>query len=365
MNYKNEFKKIIKSMDDDFNWTTNTNNELINSLIKNEISNNHYLFNKEINSIAICTNKYDLFGYYNEDNKEVFVTIHFMGYKSNIEDAPYFETYDTFELAIERILHIYTNLYYNSRYTIMLESEVAKKQKSYLTLRGLYNILPKIYDCLFKMNEYRGELAKIDNENLLRIQDLFQFFSYDFVYKIRSIFIICEIGNYADSAIILRSLTETFFYYKYYIIKNDGQKLGNYVNQDKRNTTRIKDIMEYIAPGYYESVYDELCMFAHGNPFITGLFRGNCGKKDILKHSMYNINVDWFSIIINMTLPLILGYIDMFKKVYSKNTLNKSKRLTNNIKEVENYITKDLEDRYKLFENQRDMIDLYKMIINF
>lgn len=82
----------------------------------------------------------------------------------------------------------------------MLESEEAKKQKSYLMLNDLYNILPKMYDCLFKMNEYRGELAKIDDENLLRIQDLFQFFSYDFVYKIRSIFVLCEIGNYADDA---------------------------------------------------------------------------------------------------------------------------------------------------------------------
>ncbi len=365
MKYKKQFEKIISSMDEDFNWTTNIDTKLFYSLINNEISNNHELHNKKIIPIALCTNKYDILGYYEENNIDIFVTIHFMGYKSNIEESPYFEKYNSFGSAIERILNIYTNLYYNSRYIIMLESEEAKKQKSYLMLNGLYSILPKMYDCLFKMNEYRGELAKIDDENLLRIQDLFQFFSYDFVYKIRSIFVLCEIGNYADAAIILRSLTETFFYYKYYIIKNNGKKLGEYINQDKKNTTKIKDIMEYIAPDFYESVYNELCMFTHGNPFITGLFRGNCGKKDILKHSMYNINIDWFGSIINMTLPLILGYIAMFKKVYTKNTILKSKRLTRNISEIEQYIKNDLEERYNLYENQRKTINLYKMIINF
>lgn len=365
MKYVNKFKKTIESMDDDFNWTIEVDKNLINDLVNNEISNNHYLFNKNIIPIAICTNKYDVLGYYKENQKDVFVTIHFMGYKSNIEEAPYFEKYETLESAIERIFYIYTNLYFMSRYNIMLESEETKKQKTYFTFRGLYNVLPKIYDCLFKMNEYRGELAKINDENLLRIQNIFQFFSYDFAYKIRSIFILCEIENYADAAIILRSLTETFFYYKYYIIKNNGKKLGEYVNQDKKNTTRIKDIMEFIAPGYYDSIYNELCMFAHGNPFITGLFRGNCEKKDLLRHSMYNINNDWFSIIINMSLPLILGYITMFKKVYKKNTIHCSKRLTNNINEVEKYINNDLDDRYKLYENQRKAIDLYRIIINF
>ena len=210
-------------MDKDFNWTTNIDRKLFCSLINNEISNNHELHNKKIIPIVLCTNKYDILGFYEENNIDIFVTIHFMGYKSNIEESPYFEKYNCFESAIERILNIYTNLYYNSRYIIMPKSEEAKKQKSYIMLNGLYSILPKMYDFLFKMNEYRGELAKIDDKNLLRIQNLFQYFSYDFGYKIRIIYVLCEIGNYADAAIILRPLTETFFYYKYYIIKNNGK----------------------------------------------------------------------------------------------------------------------------------------------
>ena len=38
MRYKEEFLKIIERMDNDFNWTINFDMDLINKLIKNEIS---------------------------------------------------------------------------------------------------------------------------------------------------------------------------------------------------------------------------------------------------------------------------------------------------------------------------------------
>lgn len=365
MSYKTDFQEIINKMGADFNWTIDYNKDEINNLIKNEIGEKHELFNKEIIPIAICKNKYDLFAYYKESNQNIFVTIHFLGYKSNTEDSPYFEKYKTFNDALNQIIFIYVSLYKKSRYEILIESENVKRTKSYLTLRGLYAKMPIIYDTLFKMNEHRGKVASINEEELLRIQDLFQFFSYDFPYKIRSIFLLAEIGNYSDAAILLRSLTETFFYFKYYIIKNEGKKLGDYVLQNKKNTIRIKDIMEFIAPSYYDTIYDELCKFTHGDPLIIGLFRGNVSKKDKLRHSMYNINLDWFSYILNHCLPLINGYFNMFKTVYKNNTINTNIQLLNNIKIIENFINTDLEDRYKLYEGQRKTIELYRQIIKF
>lgn len=365
MKYKKEFLNVINRMDSDFNWTIDCNEDFIKDLIKNEIGEKHKLYNKEIMPIAICKNKLDILAFYEELGIVTFLTIHFMGYKSNIEDSPYFEEYKTLDDAIKMIIFIYTNLYIGSRYKLMLESEETKRSKSYLSLRGLYAKIPILYDTLFKLNEYRGKVSSSKDINLLMIQDLFQFFSYDFPYKIRSIFLLSEIGNYADAAIILRTLIESFFYFKYYIIKNDGKKLSDYVAHNKKSTIRIKDIMEFIAPSYYDTVYDELCKFTHGDPLIIGLFRGNVNKKDKLKHSMYNINIDWFSYILNLSLPLINGYFNMFRVVYKNNTINTSSRLSKNIKDIEDFINKDLSDRYKLYERQRNTIELYKKIINF
>lgn len=365
MKYKDQFLNLIKIMDSDFNWTIDCDLNLINKLIKNEIGENHELYNKKLIPVAICKNKYDVLAYYEDEKKDVFVTIHFKGYKSLPEDSPYFEKYINIESALNMIINIYNNLYKQSRYDLMIESEEIKKQKNYSILTGLYSIMPIIYDSLFKINEYRGELASDNNLELLRIQDLFQFFSSDFPYKIRSIFLLSEIGNYADAGIILRTLIETFFYFKYYIIKNDGKKLFNYVEQNKKSTIKIKDIMEYIAPSYYDTVYDELCKFTHGNPLMVGIFRGNVNGKDKLKHNMYNINLDWFSYILNLSMPLIVGYFSMFKVVYKNNTINTSEQLSKNIKLIEEFIYNDLNQRYEKYEGQRETIELYKKIIEF
>lgn len=365
MDYKELFLEFMKTMDSEFNWTIDFDKELIKRLIVEELGEEHELYNKNIIPIALCKNKYDLLAYYKENDVDVFITIHFRGYKSNVENTPYFEKYIQFGDALNQIRIVYEKLYKNSRYDMLIESEQTKQIKSHQTLKGLYNIMPIIYDTLFKMNEFRGQVVGTDEQDLLTIQDLFQFFSYEFPYKIRSIFLLTEIGNYGDAAILLRSLIETFFYYKYFLIKKDGKKLSEYVMQDKKSTIRIKDIMEYIAPTYYDTVYDNLCKFTHGDPFITGVFRGNVSKKDVLLHNMYNINIGWFSYILNNCLPIIKGYFNMFGKIYRNNTINTSKQLMNNISIIEEFIDRDMNSRFNQYEKQRPTIELYKKIISF
>ena len=366
MRYKEEFLKIIERMDNDFNWTINFDMDLINKLIKNEISEEHELYNKKIEPIAISKNKYDLLVYYKSDNnKDVILTIHFNGYRTNNKKNPSFEEYINFFEACQKIVLIYNEIYLNSRYNSMLDSEIVKREKCYSALKGLYTIMPVVYDVLFKMNEFRGKLAKENDQNLIQIQDVFQFFSFDFPFKIRSIFLLAEIGNYNDACIVLRSLTETFFYFKYYIIKNNGKKLREYINQDKKSSIRIKDIMDFIAPSYYETIYKDLCKFAHGNPLITGVFRGNVSKEDPLKYNFFNINLDWYSYVINLTLPLVFGYIEMYNIVYNHNTLKVNNSLCNNIEIIKKYIISDMKERYEIFPKQQKMIELYGKIISF
>lgn len=363
--YKKYFQELINKMGEDFLWTVDIGQEKLDELIKMEIKQRHILYGKKITPIAMCKNKLDILGFFKEENRTIIVAIHFMGHISFNDNDPCFNIYDNIESACNEIIIIYNNLYKNNRYKLMLEGEETKKIKTYSTLNGLYIMLPKIYDALWKINEFRGELAKNTEEDLLIIQDLFQFFLSEFPYKIRSIFLLSEIGNYSDACILLRSLIETFLYFKYYILKNNGRKLNSYVMQDKKNTTRIKDIMEFIVPNFYETQYAELCKFAHGNPLLLGLFRGNVDKFQPLKYSIYNINIDWYSYIINLTIPLIIGMFNMFQKVYKNNTIKTFKPLENEIKEIEVFIINDLSERYNLYPKQKEMIDMYRKIISF
>lgn len=361
--YKEYFQKVINSMDRDFLWTIEIDKEQLAQLIKNEIKPNHLLYKKEIIPIAVCKNKFDVLAYYVENNKDIIIAIHFKGHKSINELDPDFDIFDSIDAACKRIKEVYFGLYKNSRYTLMIDGENNKRTKSNLLLNGLYIILPEIYDTLWKINEFRGEYAKEDDIQLIKIQDLFQFFLAEFPYKIRDIFLLAEIGNYSDSCILLRSLVETFIYFKYYIIKNDGDGLSQYVARESKK--RIIDIMEKVVPGYYNNEYAQLCKFTHGNPMILGLFRGNVNKSQPFKYDINGINLDWYSYIINLTFPIIVGMFNMFEIVYSKNTIKTFKPLEEKVKYLKKFVLNDMNERYKKYPQQRDTIDRYRKIIEF
>ncbi len=44
-------------------------------------------------------------------------------------------------------------------------------------------------------------------------------------------------------------------------------------------------------PGYYDTIYFDLCNFNHGNPFFPGIFKGNVNTKEPLIHSIYEIKI--------------------------------------------------------------------------
>ena len=163
----------------------------------------------------------------------------------------------------------------------LVESEKIKRQKTENAIPGLYNFIPHVYNVFIKLPFYINISSTESDTNVIKIQDSFQFFVYDFPFKIRNIFSLMEIGSYADATILFRSLVESFICYKYYILKNDGDGLSRYILRESRRS--IKDIFEVVVPGYYNDSYAMLCNFAHGNPLTQALFRGNVSKKEPLK----------------------------------------------------------------------------------
>ena len=111
-----------------------------------------------------------------------------------------------------------------------------------------------------------------------------------------------EIANYADAAIILRTLAEATIVYKFYISKNDGEGLSRYkLRKTKRS---IKDIMNDILPGYYDNVYASLCNFTHGDAIAQAIFR-NISNKEPLKTHIAGINSKWFYYVSNQTISIV------------------------------------------------------------
>ena len=246
-------------------------------------------------------------------------------------------------------------------YEMLVKSEIIKRDKTRDKIPGFYNFIPSVYNVFIKMPFKQGKLAEDEDIEMIRIQDLFQFFIYDFPLKIRNIYNLMEIGSYFDATILFRSLIESFIIYKYYIMKRDGTGLSNYFLQNSK--VRIKDIFEKVIPGYYDSLYSELCKATHSNPLMQAIFRGNVSKDTPIKSDINNINIDWFSYVSNQLEPVIIGTIELYKYVYPNNTLLLDKNAKTDLDYIYNFINGDIEDRKKKYPQQKEMIDYYNEII--
>ncbi len=246
-------------------------------------------------------------------------------------------------------------------YLVLVESEEIKRNKTISNVSGLYNCIPHIYNTLLKLPFCVGKLAEDDDLNMIKIQDVFQLYIYDFPFKVRNIYSLMEIGSYSDAAILYRSLIESFIFYKYYIIKKDGHGLSKYILRESKKT--IKDIFEDVVPGYYNDIYSQLCNFTHSNPLFQGLFRGNVSKEKPLKSNINNINIDWFGYIHNQLIPLIIGVVEMYKIVFPNNTIKDNDILMEELEDVYKFIKDDINYRKEFFPTQVKMIDYYNKII--
>ena len=246
-------------------------------------------------------------------------------------------------------------------YEIMIKSEFIKKTKTMKELPGFYSFVPVLFNVLLLMPHSLGELCDLNDKETVKIQDLFQFYIYDFPFKIRNIISLMEIGSYADAVILFRTLVENFIIYKYYIMQNNGTGLSDYFS--KKTKKRIKDIFEKVVPGYYDYLYGELSYATHGNPLIQAVFRGNVSKETPAKSNINNINLDWFSYVFNQLEPMIIGVIELYKKVYPNNTLETSKNVKEDLNTIYEFINSNVNDRKKRYPKQSKMIKFYDVII--
>ena len=102
----------------------------------------------------------------------------------------------------------------NTPYQTLLKSEKIKQNKTKSEIPGFYNFIPSVYNVFIKMPFIHGTLAEDIDTELIKIQDLFQFFVYDFPFKARNIYNLMEIGSYFDATILFRSLVKSFIIYK-------------------------------------------------------------------------------------------------------------------------------------------------------
>lgn len=246
-------------------------------------------------------------------------------------------------------------------YDRLIESEKIKINKTIEAFEKELGLVEHIYNYLLTLPFSTGKLCDDSNLNEVKIQDAFIRYIYDIPFKIRSIYKLLEIGNYADAAILLRTLIETTLVYKFYISKNDGDGLSKYIL--RKSGRSIKDIMESVLPGYYDSIYDSLCKFTHGDIFAQTIFRSNVSENDTTTN-INNIYHKWFYYVSNQTISIIPCIFDMYDTVFPNNTISDNLELVRERIYVVDTILEFIEKMTVNDTEKKSFYHYYKELIN-
>lgn len=242
-------------------------------------------------------------------------------------------------------------------YDKLIKSEKIKIQKTNESLGKELEFVAHICNYLLVLPFSTGKLCDDSDKNAVQIQDAFCQYIYDVPFKIRSIYKLLEIANYADAAILLRTLIEATMVYKFYIFKNDGNGLSKYIS--RKSGRSIKDIMESVLPGYYDSIYDSLCKFTHGNIIAQTIFRANVSSNNMTTN-INNINHKWFYYVSNQTISIIPCIFGMYDVVFPNNTIYENLELVKERKYIVDTILGFIEKMIEKDAGQETFYHYYK-----
>ena len=247
-------------------------------------------------------------------------------------------------------------------YDKLIESEKEKIKKTKEAFGKEFEFVGHIYNYLLILPFSTGKLCDDSDINAIQIQDAFHQYIYEIPFKIRSIYKLLEIANYADATILLRTLIESTLVYKFYISKNDGDGLSKYILR-KENAPSIHKIMKAVLPGFYDDVYSSLCEFTHGNIFAQTVFRSNVSAKDYTTTNIENINSKWFYYVSNQTISIIPCILDMYDIVFPNNVVFDNQELVSERKYIVDTIRNFIEMMTKNDTKNETFYHYYKELI--
>lgn len=201
----------------------------------------------------------------------------------------------------------------------LMDTELVTKVNTDGYLAGIAEHYPDIIDIFLKLQYFVGELDLVDTKF-----GQFQSFCFDSYiqapYTFWVTFNLYQKGYYLEATILLRHSLEVFIQLKYFYKYPEKLKehlIGRFINF----STMFK---EFTSKEFYEVHYGHLLSsFAHGK-LAKNIYRleQNIDSRSIIMGCQFN--PDHATYIINQTMPLLFGYLNLFSVFFPNNTLNQS-----------------------------------------
>lgn len=200
----------------------------------------------------------------------------------------------------------------------LLKSEEITTTTSREYLRGIHENVPKIIDTIFKLPYYTGEIGDVETPegSFLSICKITYMQS---PYTMWSLYELYEKGYYLESLLLYRHLIESFIQLRYF--HKHSNKLTDHINQTKRVNFSV--MFNEFSPGFYKPYYsDQLSEAAHGFIFkdINRVTSDEIGNRRTVMGCEFD--VDRATYVINMMVPLFLGFLNWFPKFFNKNIID-------------------------------------------
>ena len=199
----------------------------------------------------------------------------------------------------------------------LLSSEVKTASATSDVYSGTMESLPGFLDPLFQMPYF------VDHPDPETLEGGFHSWCFgryvQAPYTVRTIWILWERAHYAEAAVIVRHLLETFVQMRYFLDhKDELQPHLTATSQSKR--VAFKVMFEELAPGYYVKYYGRLLSSIAHSGIAATIFdvvsQEESGAAKLEPRLGCEFSERSANYIINQTLVLILGYLTYFPKCF-------------------------------------------------
>lgn len=180
-------------------------------------------------------------------------------------------------------------------------------------LKGFYDNFPKFVDLGFSLQESFGEFESIDTP-FGELQSIAYMHFVQLPYTLKVIYEQIIRGYYLESQILVRHLFEALLELKYFYKHPEKIKC----HYSKR--IRIVDMVDGITKKPLYKTYKHLCSYAHGF-IMKDIHRTD---RELNKTYIGNIYKEQHCTVpINYLSEIILGFINIYDCIFTKNTIDK------------------------------------------
>lgn len=197
-------------------------------------------------------------------------------------------------------------------YNGLLATEQSTNAITESRLAGITDNFPCIWDALSHLAYYCGKSPDTDTPDGV-FHSWCRAHYVRITYSFRSAYLLCFLGYYLESVIVLRHIIEVFAQIRYF--DKHRSELEDHWKRTK--IVRFKAIFDSLSPGYYEKFYGrQLSSLAHGG-LGTSMFRFECyspTESRTVMGSEYNEMLATYILI--QIIAMLYGFLSYFPKFF-------------------------------------------------